>query len=114
MTTIAKNTGAFDYEGIDVDTKGKLFALAGQIQRGKASYAKAVIDIGKAIHQANELLAVAGRDGKFSSWVEDECGIERRTAYNYLHAFDAFSKCTTIGQFSAGALYALSAPTVPD
>lgn len=103
----------FSYDGFDKDTRGKLVALAGQIKRGKAEYVRAVLLIGGAIHEAHELLAGVGREGKFQDWLERECGIERRTAYNYLHAFDAFGKCETVSHFSAGAMYALSAPTAP-
>lgn len=107
-------TATFDYSGVDKDTKGKLVALAGQIKRGKANYAKTVLEVGCAIHEAHELLAGDGRDGKFSAWCEEECGIERRTAYNYLWSFERFGKCETVSHFSAGAMYALAAPTAPD
>lgn len=111
---MTKELIAFDYSGLDKDTKSKLLCLAGQIKRGKAHYVKAVIEVGAAIHEAHELLAGDGRDGRFSDWCENECGIERRTAYNYLWSFNRFGKCETVSHFSAGAMYALAAPTAPD
>lgn len=104
----------FDYDGVDKESRGKLVSLAGQIKRGKAGYAKAVIEIGAAIHEAHEILAGNGRDGKFTGWIEGECGLERSSAYRYLNAFEAFNKCPTVGHFSAGALYLLSEKSAPE
>lgn len=107
-------TTAFDYGSVDKDAKGKLIVLSGQIKRGKANYAKSVLELGCAVHEAHELLAGTGRDGKFRAWVEGECGLEIRTAYNYLYSFEAFNKLETVASFSAGAMYALAAPTCPE
>lgn len=110
--TKALTTG-FDYSAVEKEAKGKLIVLAGQVKRGKANYAKSVLELGCAVHEAHELLAGTGRDGKFKQWVEAECGLEQRTAYNYLYAFEAFNKIETVSSFSAGAMYALSAPACP-
>lgn len=107
-------TTAFDYATVDKDTKGKLIVLAGQVKRGKGGQIKSIIEIGCAIHEAHELLAGDGRDGKFREWVELECGFEKSTAYNYLHSFEEFAKCEVIEQFSPTAMYALAAPNTPD
>lgn len=101
------------YDGLEIEQMQTLVALAGQIKRGKADYVGSVLKIGAALHEAHELLAGDGRDGKFSGWLEQECGIERRTAYNYLNAFNAFGKCETVSHFHPSAMYALAAPNAP-
>lgn len=104
----------FDYEGIDKDIKGKLTYLAGQIRKSTKSHIENVLELGKLIEQAHEALAGGGRDGEFGPWVEAECGFTKKTAYNYLHAFQRFNKCESLSHFSAEAVYALAGPDVPD
>lgn len=106
---------AFDYTVVDSHTKSKLIALSGQVKRGKAGYTKSVLEIGAAIEEAHRLLCVKGKDGQFTKWVEGECLIERRTAYNYLWAHTRFGgNCATVSQFSPTAMYALASPTAPE
>lgn len=114
MVSKALTTEVFDYDSeVDKETKGKLITLAGQVKRGKAFYVKNAIEIGCALHEAHELLAGKGRDGKFRQWFECECGLEKSTAYNYLNSFNAFSKFDSVAQLSAGAMYELALPSTP-
>lgn len=106
-------TVSFDYSKVDKETKGKLTTIAGQVRRGKGNYVKSVMELGEAIHAAHELLAGEGREGQFSQWVEAECNIDKRTAYNYMHAFERFGKCEIISHLSPTAMYALAAPEAP-
>lgn len=76
-------------------------------QRG----AGAVLRTGAAAQRAQALLAKVGCKSKFSNWC-DQVGLSRTTAYAAISAYEAFGKCPTVGQFEAGALYALSARNV--
>jgi hypothetical protein len=103
-------TTGFDYSTVAKDAKGKLIYLAGQINRDKAAVANSLMSIGKHIADAHELLK---GNGKFSDWVQDECGFSRRTAYNYMLAYQRFYGCEGIAQISQDAMYALSGPDTP-
>ena len=103
----------FDYSAVSKDVKGKLIYLAGQINRQKMAAMDALMTMGKDINEAHQLLAGEGRDGKFAEWIEDVCGVSRRTAYNYMHAYQRFSGCGAIAYITQEAMYALSGPTVP-
>jgi hypothetical protein len=103
----------FDYSSVDRDAKGKLIYLASQINREKVNLAKSGMAIGKQIAEAHALLAGEGRDGKFAEWVSLVCGFSRRSAYNYMLAFERFSECDNVEQINQDALYALSGPNTP-
>jgi hypothetical protein len=104
----------FDYGELSKDSKGRLLYLAGQIRKQTKSHIENVLALGELIQQAHAELSGGGRDGEFGPWVEAECGFSRKTAYNYLHAYERFNKCESLSHFSAEAVYALAAPDVPD
>jgi hypothetical protein len=105
----------FDYEGIDKDTKGKLTYLAGQIRKSAKGHITHALEMGEHIHEANDALAHAGCEGRFSEWVKAECGFSRKTAYNYMNAFARFGgNCESLTQFTAEAVYLLAGDDVPD
>lgn len=71
------------------------------------------MELGGLISEANELLARSGREGMFSSWIESECGISRRTAYNYMAAYDRLGEHTaSLKNITAEAIYYLSSGSV--
>lgn len=107
------STAVFDYSVLDKDAKGKLISLAGSIKREKAKHAASGMAIGESVAAAHAILAGEGGDGKFSEWVELECGFGRTSAYNYLWTWQKFGNCSTVEQFDAGALYALASPKAP-
>jgi len=107
-------TKTFDYAGFEGDLKGKLICLMGEINSAKGKHIKAAMLMGEAISAANDLLAEHGKYGRFGEWVELECGIGRSTAHRYMAAWGRFQKCDALGQFDATAMYALSAPNVPE
>jgi hypothetical protein len=105
----------FDYEGIDKDTKGKLTYLAGQIRKSAKGHITHALEMGEHIHEANDALAHAGCEGRFSEWVKAECGFSRKTAYNYMNAFARFGgNCESLTQFTAEAVYLLAGDDVPE
>lgn len=103
----------FDYGTVEKDVKGKLIYLASQINREKAAMINAGMTVGKHVAEAHSLLAGNGRDGKFTEWVNKVCGFSRRSAYNYMLAFQRFDGCEGIDFISQDALYALSGPDTP-
>lgn len=107
------STAVFDYSDLDKDVKGKLIALAGTIKREKAKHSQSGLEIGKAIACAHAELAGDGGDGRFSEWVEMECGFGRTTAYNYMWTWQRFGNCSSLEQFTQEALYALASPKAP-
>jgi hypothetical protein len=107
-------TKTFDYAGFDGELKSKLICLMGEINSAKGQHIKAAMMMGEAIQTANDLLSEHGKYGRFGEWVELECGIGRTTAHRYMAAWGRFQKCDALGQFDDTAMYALSAPSVPE
>lgn len=107
---------AFDYSDLPKDLKGKLIILAGSIKKAGLNHIEFAIQMGQELTTANELLAKHGKEGLFGSWIKAECGIGRTTAYNYMNAFERFgsSDCSSLEQFTAEAMYLLSADKVPE
>jgi len=105
--------GGFDYGVVSKEQKGKLIYLAGQINRERVTVATSLMSIGKHINDAHEILAGEGREGNFSDWIQETCGFSRRTAYNYMLAYQRFHGCGAINQISQDAMYYLSGPSTP-
>jgi len=108
-STMAKDLIAkpFDYSLLDKDVSGKLRYHAGQLTRWRKAHAEAIIETGRGLAEVQELLADhAG--GVFVAWVEAECGFSKRTAYNYIAAFDAFGGCANFAQLEPSAMYLLA------
>ena len=108
--TLTKN---FDYSELPADTKGKLLKLAGYFKKAREKQALSIVEAGEFIANAHEELASAGREGKFSAWVEGECVCSRSAAYRYMGVFREFGNCPNVGQFDDSALYLLSADVAP-
>lgn len=109
----AELVASFDYESVDKETKGKLIHLAGQVKRNGTDFIKSVVEIGEAIHIANELLA-GQRKGAFKSWVECETGLSERTAYDWMNVYTRSLDFAIIAKTPPTVAYLLSGPNVPD
>lgn len=107
-------SAAFDYGLVDKESGGKLKYLAGEIRKTSKQHKESGLVVGKAVCDAHELLAKAGKEGQFTAWVEAECRFSRATAYNYMNAYERFGECDVIDQFDQGALYVLASPSVPE
>lgn len=108
-------TVGFDYDGIEKDAKGKLTYLAGQIRKSTKGHVEHALEMGRHISDANDVLCKVGCEGKFAEWVRTECGFSKQTAYNYMNAYARFGdEQEHIGQFTAEAIYVLSADDVPE
>jgi hypothetical protein len=64
-----------------------LQGCAERIHGHKASMNTSVIEIGRDLDKAREVLKA---DGTFLEWVEETCQFSQRTAYNYLSAYELF------------------------
>jgi hypothetical protein len=104
---------SFDYTEFDKESKSKLICCAGQVARHKGAMIKNALALGEAITAAHEVLATAGKEGRFGEWVDAECDFGRRSAYNYMNAWERFGNCATVAQFNDGAMYALAEPKAP-
>jgi Protein of unknown function (DUF3102) len=103
----------FDYLVLDKDQQAKLRYCAGEIKKQKASVAASLMEIGQMLSIAHEQLA-NHNGGTFQKWVESECGFSKRTAYNYMAAFNVFGRCATVAQLEDGAMYALAQNGTPE
>lgn len=104
----------FNYGALQLDVKGKLLALAGQIRNGTKAHVAAILKVGGLIHEAHELLFKAGHEADFGDWAMQELGLSRRTAYNYMGAYARFSdNPEQLPFFTAEAIYMLSSDSVP-
>ncbi len=84
------------------------------IDRAKGRHVESILEMGKHLAEAQELLA-NHHGGTFNAWIEERCGLERRTAYRYIAAFRVFSGCDNLSQlFDASAMYLLAAESTPE
>lgn len=104
----------FDYESVDKDTKSKLIALSGQINRATKTSIAAVLDIGQAAFEAHDLLAGDGREGKFNAWIESETGFSKTTIYEFKDVYARSKKLPVIGSFPPTVACLMAAPSVSD
>ena len=99
-------------EPIDIDARLK--SLARQIAGSKKKLVANVLEIGRALTDAQDLLADhAG--GAFGKWVKQNCGFSKRTAYNYMSAHLVFGGCAIIAQrrFEPSTMYLLANDSTP-
>lgn len=107
----------FDYAGMTADDSSKLCHLAGYIGKAKGEFVTSLVEIGKHLKDAQGVLAAAGCEGRFTAWVEAECGFSRSTAYRYMDGFDFLGEgnCPSLGRlFTAEAVYLLGAANSPE
>jgi hypothetical protein len=99
----------FEYEGFEKETRSKLKELSKLINNTANSHIQKMMELGALISEANEILAKVGRDSMFGAWIESECSISRRTAYNWMAAYDRFgAHPEKLANLTAEAIYYLS------
>lgn len=101
----------FDYGGLDAEKQAKLNELGVSVRK---TCLKSIMEIGGLLSEARDVLAKAGKEGRFSAWLSEVCGIDKSTAYNYLKAYSSFSDVANLEQFTAGAIYKLAATATPE
>jgi hypothetical protein len=106
-TCLPEEVPQFDYGAVSPQVAKFLREQAVRIRKYSA---KAVIQIGKDLKSAKHYLS----HGAFLRWVENEVGIAARTAQDYMRVASwASDKSAAVALLPATALYALSAPGVP-
>src|SRR4051812_14978208 len=110
----------FDYESLDVGTRAfvldKTAEIVGRIKRSRQD----IIAIGETLIEVKQRLG----HGRFGAWIEAEFQWTERTARSFMAVSEAFkpftekdlAKSATVADLdiSSRALYALSAPDVPE
>lgn len=99
------DTTGFDY-GL-VESGERLQTIAKSIRK---SHSKYVVEIGKQLLEAKELLP----HGQFLAWVEAEFDFTVRSAGRYMEVVRRWGKLDTVSNLSPGVLYALLPARVPD
>jgi len=93
----------------------KLVRLEERIATHRFNTITEILEIGKLLSMAHEVLSEKGRNSKFGAWVMERCGFSRRTALRYLRAFALFGDHPQIrGHVSWGAIEYLSGDKIPE
>lgn len=107
----------FDYSTIaDPELVGKLKSLEVEMQRVTREYEiPAKLAYGEILSRAHKELCAAGREGKFSSWVQAQWWFTRQTAYRYMSAHKLFGNCNSAvtTNLQPTAMYVLAESDVP-
>lgn len=103
----------FDYSACTVDEKGKLIYLAAEANKIASRAASCVIDIGKVIATAKEVLKSKG-DKTLVEWLESETPWSKSTGYRAHAVFLKFGDFPNLGMMEDSALYELTSNRVPD
>jgi Protein of unknown function (DUF3102) len=99
---------AFDYGDISAEAVAKLRGIAATIKRTAAD---TIIVIGNHLNDAKDHLV---DHGSFIAWVEQEVGMNKRTAQDYMSAARFVQgKNATVALLPPKALYALAAKSTP-
>jgi hypothetical protein len=100
----------FDYVGLPATQADELRAKAKTIRSRTTTMTPAIIDIGRNLLVAKQTLP----HGRFSPWVETECGFAPRTAQNYMRVAEfADGKRETVSLLTPSAIYALASKKAP-
>jgi len=97
-----------------IDVDARLKSLARQIAGSKKKLVANVLEIGRALTDAQDLLADhAG--GAFGKWVKQSCKFSKRSAYRYMSAHLTFGGCATVAQrrFEPSTMYLLANDSTP-
>lgn len=101
----------FDYTAVAAGVRKDLQQFAADIKTMTKRAARDVLDTGKLLLAAKEMLP----HGQFQDWVEIEFGMEKHTAERFMNVARQFkSNNLSLLNYATSALYALSAPSVPE
>lgn len=96
----------FDYEALDIIIRSSLQQRAEKIRSYSRRY---VVEVGRELAEARDELR-HNKAGGFEGWVALEFGWSRRTAYNFISAYEAFGNCANFAQLEIAdsAIYLLA------
>ena len=110
MTSTAKLTPVFQYDALAADTAVRLRDTACRIRARVKVTTTAIIEIG------TELVAVKKEleHGRFTQWVETECGFSLRTAERFIGvAKFAAGKTDIVSNLQVATVYRIAAKSAP-
>ena len=101
----------FGYEFLSPQKRTIVQQCTGEIKERLRRTARDVWEVGKKLVEVRSQL----EHGQFESWLSAEFGWSRRTAYNFINVYKAFSDSSNFAQLdiAASALYKLAAPSTP-
>lgn len=83
----------FDYSDVTDEERERLLEI--KMRKGTIIYSF-LLTVGKDLSEAQKIYSKNG-NGKFSKWVEEEYGIARTTAFNYIKAYEVWNNCSLEG-----------------
>ena len=100
---------SFDYEILSPKQRTVVQKCAGEIKERLRRTAQDIWEVGQKLNEVRSQL----EHGHFEGWLSAEFGWSRRTAYNFINVYEAFSESTNFAQLdiATSALYKLAAPS---
>ena len=101
----------FDYKFLSPKQRTIVKQCTGEIKERLRRTAQDIWEVGKQLNEVRSQL----EHGQFEGWLSAEFGWSRRTAYNFINVYEAFSDSTNFAQLdiATSALYKLAAPSTP-
>ncbi|YAF94033.1 MAG: DUF3102 domain-containing protein [Nodularia sp. CChRGM 3473] len=101
----------FNYENLDSEQRIVVQQRTGEIKERLRRSAQDIWEIGQKLADVRSHL----KHGQFETWLKVEFGWSRRTAYNFINVYEAFSERANLAQINiaTSALYLLAAPSTP-
>ncbi len=101
----------FDYTTLSSHKQVIIKECTGEIKERLRRTARDIWEVGKRLTEVRSQL----EHGQFEGWLSAEFGWSRRTAYNFINVYEAFSDCANFTQLdiATSALYKLAAPSTP-
>ena len=108
----SKVVNTFDYKTLSPQQRTIIQRYTGEIKERLRRTAKDVWEVGQKLVEVRSQL----KYGQFETWLSAEFGWSRRTAYNFINVYEAFSQSTNFAQLdiATSALYKLAAPSTPE
>lgn len=102
---------SFDYQALDVNSRTLVQKNTQTIKSCLRRAAKDIWKVGQSLVQVRSCLQY----GQFVAWLKAEFEWTSRTAYNFIHVFEAFPDLEKISKLdaAASALYLLASPATP-
>ncbi len=101
----------FDYKILSPKKRSIVQQRTGEIKERLRRTAQDIWEVGQKLIEVRLQL----QHGQFEGWLSAEFGWSRRTAYNFINVYEAFSESANFAQLdiATSALYKLAAPSTP-
>jgi hypothetical protein len=112
-TALARRSG-FDYTDFDQELHAKLLRIAETVNTSRCNAMDALMTAAAEVYKAHAILSCAGRGGRFSSWVKEECHFSESTAYRLIDIHKLFGDFDHVAQIEDSALRRLADSGTPE